>query len=228
MNDVLTNNRDINQYVKRNIVSLRISQDLFDDLTDGDPALTHLAQQLEQEVKKDIPSGIINRSFHYTTAIEFPFASEPYLRSRYGDGSYAVWYASLDLETTIHETAYHMMREQLKIEGLKEIVYQERAVYDVHCRALLVDLTDKRWSHPALVAPDYAPTQQIGKRLQREGHPGLLAPSARAAGNNVAIFRKDVLSDPKVVCYLNYLFDPTTRRTVVERQPGTALMHVEC
>lgn len=228
MDDLLTQNCDFNQDVKRNIVSLRVSQNLFDDLADGDADLALIAQQLEQEVKKDIPTGTLNRSFHYSTAIEYPFATEPYLRNRYGDGGYAVWYASMDLETTIHETAYHMMREQLKIDGLNEIVYQERAVYDVHCRALLVDLSTKRLSHPTLVANDYSFTQQIGKRLQREGHPGLIAPSARAHGNNLVIFRKEVLSNPRIVCYLNYLFDPIARRTTVERQPGKTLMSISC
>ena len=120
-----------------------------------------------------------------------------------------------------------MMREQLKIEGLNEVVYQERAVYDVHCAALLVDLSAKKLQHPALIANDYALTQQIGKRLQGEGHPGLIAPSARAAGNNVVVFRKEVLSNPRIVCYLNYLFDPIECKTKVERQPGITLLEIK-
>lgn len=227
MDDLLSRNRDLNQDLKRNIVSLRISQNLFDDLTDGDESLSVVAQQLEQEVKKDIPIGIIHRSFHYTTAIEYPFSAEPYLHSRYGDGSYAVWYAALELDTSIYETAFHMMREQLKIEGLNEIIYQERAVYDVHCRALLVDLSSRKLQYPELVANDYVFTQQIGKRMHLEGHPGLIAPSARTQGTNAAIFRKEVLSNPRVICYLNYLLNPSTRKIIIERQPGITLFDIQ-
>ena len=41
---------DVHQDVARNIVSLRESQDLFDDLTE-DPAEWMLAQKVEDEVK---------------------------------------------------------------------------------------------------------------------------------------------------------------------------------
>lgn len=46
-------------------------------------------------------------------------------------------------------------------------------------RGVLVDFTEKSKEHPELVAQDYSFTQQIGKRLSSEGHPGILAPSAR-------------------------------------------------
>lgn len=224
MDNLLTHNRDLNQFIKRNIVSLRVSEDLFDDLAEGDQALSAVACALEREVKKDIPSTQLDRAFHYSTAIEYPFSHEPCLSSRFGDSTYAVWYGALALETTIYETAYHMMREELKIEGLDEVVYRERAVYDVNCSALLVDLTGKEPDHPALIADDYGFTQSLGRRLQGEGHPGLIAPSARhAGGGNVVVFRREALSDPKLTCYLTYAFDPRQRLLTVERQPGDVI-----
>lgn len=227
MDDLLTHNRDLNVAVKRNIVSLRVSKDLFDDLSEGDETLSAVACGLECEVKKDISSIQLDRAFHYTTAIEYPFTHEPYLNSRFGDGTYPVWYGALALETTIHETAYHMMREELKIEGLNEVVYRERAVYDVHCRALLVDMTGKESSYPALIADDYHFTQQLGRRLQGEGHPGLIAPSARHAGGcNVVVFRRATLSNPLLSCYLSYAFDPRHSLLTVERQPGEVIARI--
>ena len=56
---------DVHQDVARNIVSLRESQDLFDDLT-GDPAESLLAQKVEDEVKPPPYSSrkpIIDRPF---------------------------------------------------------------------------------------------------------------------------------------------------------------------
>ncbi|BEQ15654.1 hypothetical protein FAK_27200 [Desulfoferula mesophila] len=227
MQGVFDQSRDFDDDVFRNIVSLRESQNLFADLSGGDESLSRLAVELEMRAKKDIPPGMIHRGFHYTTAILYPFESEPYLHSRYGNGSYGVWYGSLSLETSIHETTYHMIRSELNIEGLDETVVRERAVYLVHCRAVLVDLSRKGGEHPALLADDYAFTQGVGARLQGEGHPGLLAPSARhRGGTNLAAFRPEVLSDPRHHCYLTYRLDPIARRLWVERQPGEMVLEL--
>lgn len=225
MEALLSSNRDYNDGVKRNIVSLRHSEDLFDDLSEGDLQQTQLAQALEAQVKHAIPIGSIPRGFHYTTAIEYPFTIEPYLASRYGNGTYPVWYGSLDLQTTIHETCHHMVKEERKIEGQNEIIYRERAVYDMNCQALLIDLVGKETDYPDLIKDGYTFTQTIGQRLYEEGHPGLLAPSARApGGENIAVFRQSTLSNPRVMCYLNYAFDPIENTVQVEREPGVELM----
>jgi len=222
---LLTTNRDFNATVKRNIVSLRTSEDLFDDLTGGDEGLTQTAQAFEALVKDHVPPGVITRGFHYSTAIEYPFVNEPYLQSRYGNGTYPVWYGSPRLETTIYETCYHMARQERGIEGLAESVYRERAVYDVDCRAVLIDLSNKQGDYPQLIEDSYGFTQNIGQRLQGEGHPGLIAPSARLVGeDNVVIFKPSVLDRPRISCYLSYLFDPSDNSVTVEREPGVQLL----
>lgn len=225
MDDLLNSNRDFDGVIKRNIVSLRRSEDLFDDLTDGDATLTRLAQSLEANVKQLIPTGIIARSFHYTTAVEYPFVREPYLMSRYGNGSHPVWYGALDLETTIHETCYHMVREERRIEGHHETIYRERAVYDVDGRAILIDLVGKEQHYPALIEESYHFTQPLGQRMYDEGHPGLIAPSARhRGGENAIIFRQNMLTNPRVTCYLNYLYSATDNTVIVERTSGETLI----
>lgn len=229
MDGLLCCNRDIDQTVKRNIVSLRQSQDLFDDLTGDDSELSALAQALEMQVKKDIPTGVIARGFHYNTAIDYPFSNEPYLSSRFGNGQYPVWYGSLALETTIHETCFHMWREERRIEANSGVIYRERAVYDVDCRALLIDLTGQTASYPDLIADQYHFTQAIGQRLYTEGHPGLIATSARhERGENVAIFRPGVLSNPRISCYLTYSLSLAENVVTVERAPGETLMIWRC
>lgn len=199
----------------RNIVSLRVSQDLFDDLTDGIPRRSAIATAAEMRVKSAIPVGVIARGFHYTTAIEYPF-TEPYMRTRYGDGSYGVWYGALDEPTSIYETVYHMVQDESRIVGLDEEIKRERAVYDVRCDAILIDFSTKRLSHPELLGNDYGPTQAIGQRLAREGHPGLLAPSARCDGTSAAIFNIGVLSNPRLKHYLTYRYLPKEQTVVVE------------
>lgn len=216
--------RDVDGDVFRNIVSLRESEDLFSDLSDGDARLSAVAVTAEMRVKSAIPAGFVGRGFHYTTSITYPFEHEPYLRTRYGNGSFGVWYGGLSLDTTIHETAFHMVQEEAGIEGNQGPVIRERAVYLVQCRALLIDLTGKATSFPGLLADDYGLTHQIGERLHREGHPGLLAPSARHAGGTTLVaFTPTVLSDPRSFCYLTYFCDPVRRTVTVERQPGEVL-----
>jgi hypothetical protein len=219
---------DFNQDVFRNIVSLRESRDLFDDLTDGDPELSSLAIEAEARVKENIPKGLIERGYHYSQAIGYPFETQPFMASRYGDGKFGVWYGSADrMETTIFESSFHMIQDESNIEGLNEIVVRERAVYLIHCEAILFDIVGKEKAFPQLVANDYSFTQAIGRRLSQEGHPGLLAPSARCKGINSVIFNPEVLDSPRHHCYLTYRLDPATRKAEVERQPGEILMVVD-
>lgn len=211
---------DFNDDVLRNIVSLRVSQDLFDDLHDHDAHSTEIAIAAESRVKASIPIGQVERSFHYSTAIDYPFAKEKWQATRYSEGNHPVWYASLDLKTTVYETAYHMIRAEKAIHNTSETVIQERAVYRVHCQAALIDLTEKH--HPSLVhSSDYTATQRIGRRVYEEGHPGLLTLSARhPSGKNAVIFQKRVLSHSRLSCYLTYRFNPSESSLSVERTPG--------
>lgn len=217
--------RDLDGPLWRNIVSLRTAVDLFDDLTDN-AQRSALAVQAEMRVKANLPAGVIARGHHYTTAIEYPFRTEPYLRTRFGDGTQGVWYGAVDSDTTIYETAYHMMRDEARIAGWDEEIRRERAVYEVHCRAILIDLSDKRASHPELVGEDYAPTHAIAQRLIREGHPGVLASSARCTGTTAAIFNVAVLRDPRLQFYLTYRYTPRARAVLVERDVGQPLLRI--
>ena len=221
---LLERTRDFDGKAYRTIVSLRKSEDLFDDLTDGNVNASAIAVEAEARVKSQIPLGFVERGFRYTTSITYPFEHEPYLKTRFGNGSFGVWYGSLALKTTLHETAFHMVKEESGIEGNRDPVYRERAVYLIRCKALLVDLVGKETEFPALIGPDYGFTQQIGERLHREGHPGLLAPSARhRGGTNLVAFSPAILSDPGLFCYLTYTCDPVRREVTVERTVGKAM-----
>ncbi len=227
MERLFTRAVDFRKDVFRNIVSLREQEDLFDDLADGDIALSAIAIEAEARVKETLPLGLIERGFHYSLAIGYPFETQPFMASRYGDGTYGVWYASADsLETSIWETAYHMIRDEANIQGLRETVIRERAVYLVHCQGILLNLVGREKDYPQLVADDYSYTQGIGRRLAREGHPGLQAPSARCPGKNVAIFNPAILSNPRNHLYLTYRFDPAGGTVAVERAPGEVLLTV--
>lgn len=221
---------DVHRDVARNIVSLRQSQDLFDDLTDK-PAESLLAQAVEAEVKP--PSyrshtPIIDRPFEdaaWCNAIIWPFRH--WQASRFSDGAYGVWYGSDSVETTVYESAYHWYRGLLCDAGYEgETVIAERKVYLVACGAALLDFRKAAVEHTDLLHPsDYAFTQSVGARIHREGHPGLLIQSVRRrAGENVAIFNPGVLSNPRHHCQLSYRLEGD--RIVVEKRPGATWISV--
>lgn len=218
---------DFRQDVFRNIVSLRESEDLFDDINDDNEDFSAVACEAEMSVKSNLPVGIIARGYHYNTAIGYPFETQPFMRTRFSDGRYGVWYGSPGFETTIYESAYHMMRRVQAIEGVSETIIRERAVYKVFCQALLLDLSEKAGDFPQLLDNDYTFTHQIGARVHREGHPGLIAPSARHHGQtNVVIFKKEILSNARNHCYLTYELNPATGHMNVSRQEGESLLTI--
>lgn len=222
---------DIHQDCARNIVSLRESQDLFDDLTDN-PAEWLLAQSVEDEVKPHLyrsHTPIIDRPFEdaaWFNAIGWPFTH--WQTSRFSDGSYGVWYGADSVETTVYESAYHWYHGLLCDAGFeRESVVAERKVYMVACKAALLDFRQAALKHSELLHPtDYDFSQLVGARIHREGHPGLLIQSVRQPnGESFAVFNPAVLSNPQLSCQLTYRLDGG--KVVVEKQPGTVWLTLD-
>ncbi len=210
----------------RNIVSLRVSQDLFDDLSDR-PADWDAAIALEVATKPPAFTSaqpVLHRPFEearWNDAIHYPFRH--WMRSRYSDGSFGVWYGADSVKTTVHETVHHWVHGLIRDAGFEhEPVVAERKVYAVTCRAVLLDFRDAVRTHPELLDPDDTrAARAVGARLQREGHPGLMIPSVRhPAGLNHVLFTPTVLSDVRLNCQLSYRLEGG--RVRVEKRPGTA------
>ena len=222
---------DLKRDVFRNIVSLRQSQDLFDDLTD-DPAEWQIAQRVESEIKPVTyrsHTPVIHRPFEeaeWFNAIGWPFRY--WQATRFSDGSYGVWYGAESVETTVHETAWHWYNGLLADAGFQnERVVAERKVYAVACQAALLDFTGLTGEYPDLLHPrDYSAAQRVGARIHHEGHPGLLIQSARHRdGRNVAIFNAAVLANPRMKCHLSYRLEDG--HITVQKQPGRTWMRVD-
>lgn len=195
----------------RNIVSIKHSQALFDDLSDS-PAEQAIAVAAELAAKPPCygESPIINRPFEeaqYRAAIGWPF--EHWSESRYSTGRFGVWYGASDLATTVHETVHHWLRFLSDAGFDTEPQRAERKIYRVHCEALLLDLRGLCRLHPGeLDGECYTATQALGQRLVHEGHPGLLSRSARGEGDVGVIFNAKVLSNPRPYCFLSYWLLP--------------------
>ena len=219
---------DVHRDVIRNIVSIRASQDLFDDLTDN-PDEWALAQRVEAQVRPPpYRSGtpMIHRPFEdaqWFNAIAWPF--NHWRASRFSDGSFGVWYGCDSAQATVYESAYHWYRWFLRDAGFEnEPVVGERKLYTVTCAAALLDFRPLVTDYPDLLhKTDYTVAQSVGAKIHREGHPGLLIPSVRyAQGENYVVMNPAVLSNPRFHCQLTYRVDGP--RIVVEKTVGQTWM----
>jgi hypothetical protein len=201
---------EVQQDLVRNIASLSVAQNLFDDLSEN-PEAQQLAQQVEAAVKPKLYASrqpIIGRPFEdaaWFNAISYPFKN--WQASRFSDGSFSVWYGSDSAETSVYETAYHWYHGLLYDAGYQEeTITVERKLHKVFCAAALLDFRAASERHHRLLHQiDYAASQAVGARIHREGHPGLIIPSARhPSGTIYAIFNPRVLSRPRPHNCLTY------------------------
>jgi RES domain len=221
---------DIQHHVFRNIVSIRASQDLFDDLSD-DPQEWALAQQVEDDVKPppyQSATPIIDRPFEdalWFNAIDWPF--KHWQASRFCNGSFGLWYGCSTVQTSVYETVHHWLNGLLKDAGFdQEGVVGERKIYSVSCQGALLDFRALHERFAGLSHPsDYSQAQVMGARLHHEGHPGLITPSVRhPQGENYVIFNPKVLARPQLKAHLTYRVHEGHVR--VEKQTGVKWMGI--
>ena len=133
----------------------------------------------------------------------------------------------VSIEATVYETAYHWYHGLLTDAGFETLpVIGERKLYSVACDAALLDLRPLAASYPGLLhKTDYTYARSVGARIHREGHPGIVVPSARlATGENFAVFNPAVLSNPRSNCQLTYRVDGA--RIVIEKKPGMKWLQI--
>ncbi|MBI3370786.1 MAG: RES family NAD+ phosphorylase [Betaproteobacteria bacterium] len=226
--DLLAEVVDFHGDLVRNIKGIRDSQNLFDDLSQDpeDLAVAVVAESAER-VPSDAP--LITRPFDYGAVINYPFVNFNGQGTRFSDGlAYGVWYGSLELETTVYETAHHwhefvadsFSREDREIVG-------ERRILRVRCDAILIDLRGKERREKRLLdRHDYRYTQQLGRYLKEQNQNGLLVRSARCRGTNADLFAARVLSRVRDLCFLTYRMNPTQDLVRVERTPGRKWLEI--
>ena len=219
----------------RNIVSLRESENLYDDLTD-DPAIQEAASLLEMGTKPEFTAPpIIRRPFEEAEQLDavaqvigWPF--EHPAESRYSAGRFGVWYGAVDELTTVHETVYHWRRfvEDSAASEAETDLSVHRRLYRVACLAPMLDLRPHLNDHPELLDPDsYHACQRLGATLHSSHQPGLVTRSVRyAAGAVLASFTPEVLENPRVICFLTYRWNREADNVVVERERGRSWVEI--
>jgi hypothetical protein len=231
--DLISEVEDFHGDLVRNIQTIRVSQDLFDDLSD-DPAARAVAVAAEGVGRIASAAPLITRPFDYGSVVTFPFVQFNGHATRFSDGlRYGAWYGSLELETTVYETVHHRSRFlRDAFAGEDRTIASERRVFEVRCDAILIDLRGKDRKEKRLVdRASYAFTQPLGGYLRDQGTNGLLVRSARdlrpKGGVNAALFRAEPLSRVRDLCHLTYLMNPTQDSARVERTPGKLWMEIK-
>ena len=221
--ELVATNVDIHDDLIRNIPGIRVSQYVFDDLS-GDPRDWEIAIAAEGQERIPTASALITRPFDYGTVISYTFDSANWQESRFSDARrFGVWYGSLDVETTVYETAWHWYRfVNDSFAGEDRQVTTDRRVCAVRCDALLLDLRGKHDTYPDLVSrTSYAFTHQVGDYVHDQGLNGLLCQSARCDGVNAAIFRPERLSNVRERLFLTYQVNVARDTFAAQRTPGT-------
>jgi RES domain len=219
--DLFSANVDFHDDLVRNIPGIRASQNLFDDLSDK-PADWDIAIAAEGAERIPTAASLITRPFDYGTVISYTFDSSHWQATRFSDGSsYGIWYGSMQIETTVYESAWHWYRFVLdSFPGEDREITTERRVFDVRCDALLIDLRGRQTVYPDLLSrSSYVFTHQVGRYAHEQDLNGLLVHSARCDGINAAIFKAERLSNVRDRTFLTYRLNVARDTFVAERTP---------
>ena len=130
--------------------------------------------------------------------------------TRYSDGSYPVFYSSLDPTTAEAEVA-HWFRKGFggRPQGQRSAYYQ---CFTCLFEGKEKDLRDKQSEWPDLLHDsDYTFCNRIGAEAVRLELDGLVVPSARQEnGSNLPVFKRSAIRDPEAQSLVKITLDPQT------------------
>jgi hypothetical protein len=135
-----------------------------------------------------------------------PFCHVNRRGSRFGDGTYGVYYAARELATAVAETAWHIARFHRDTADPPLETAMRVLVGRIDAR--LHDLRGDAACGRLLDPDDYRESQAFGRRLRAAASNGIVYPSVRRAGGEcVGAFRPRVVGRPSQERHLRYRFD---------------------
>jgi hypothetical protein len=125
--------------------------------------------------------------------------------SRFSDGSYGVYYASIELETAIHETVYR--REIFLRRTHEPPCHIDMRVYEGKVLKPMHNLRTKAYS-PLHDPDDYSAAQAFASHLRIKGSWGMVYNSVRHKGGEcIAALCPPAVSIPRQAQHLAYIWD---------------------
>ena len=126
--------------------------------------------------------------------------------TRFSDGSFPVFYSSLDLTTAEAEVRHWFPQFSGQPNGSRTGYYQR---FSCQFDGIEIDLRPKIDQWPDLVHDtDYTFCNQLGAEAERSEVDAFLTWSARHKGTNVPIFRRDAIGNPIREGVVAFTYDP--------------------
>jgi hypothetical protein len=159
-----------------------------------------------------------------TTPIMAAFTHLNPAGSRFSDGTYGVYYAGIDVDTAIAETAHHQARF-LRESGEQPIEVDMRC-YLADIDVDLIELRGEQARRPDLYLPDnYAASQAFGREHRAGGADGIVWDSVRHAGGQcVGIFRPRCISPCMQGAHYAFVWDGTRIAQTYQKSDLTPLI----
>ena len=130
--------------------------------------------------------------------LDGPFRPKQGLQStRFSDGSFTVFYGSLELETAETEVRHHLCTGYSGKPDRRRVAWFQ--CFRCHFDGYVKDLRTKQEEWPDLTHKnDYEFCNRLGAEARETSLDGLLAPSTRhSGGTNLPVFIRSALSDPR-------------------------------
>ena len=167
----------------------------------------------EQELRALLAAAGYETSLEELCDAPFRLKRRLGMATRYSNGSYPIFYSSLDPETAMAEVAYWFRK------GFGGSPQGQRSAYYQRFTCLFEgkekDLRDKQSEWPELVHDsDYTFCNRIGAEAVRLELDGLVVPSARRErGSNLPVFKRPAIRDPESQDVVKITLDPRTGET---------------
>lgn len=150
-------------------------------------------EQSTQELRQTIAAAGYKTGLN--ELLDSPFRRKPE-RSRFSDGSFPVFYSSLDTKTAEAESMHHFPRYAGRPKDSRPMFFRR---FSCRFEGVEKDLRPKLGEWPDLInSSDYTFCNHLGEEARVSGIDGMLAPSARRSeGTNLPVFQRRALSDPE-------------------------------
>lgn len=207
---------------------------LFDDI--ADPADWDLLAKAEMVTNPRIYEEIGNIALvpverrvggNGASYVMAPFTHvTPDRASRFADGSFGAYYAANNIETAIHEHAFHMARHFARTAEPEGWISQVRELVGAIDRQL-IDI--RAGDNAALLDPDsYKESQAFARQQRGAGGDGIVYPSVcNPGGECFAAFWPDVMTIPLQTDHYAYHWNGVTIDYVKRRSDNEAVLKLE-
>ena len=140
-------------------------------------------------------------------------------RTRFSDGSFPVFYSSLDAVTAQAEVKHWLPKFIGQARVTRKVYYRQfSCTFEGQEKDLRPKVTE--W-HGLIADDDYTFCNHIGAEAKRLELDGIVTVSVRrSGGDNLPVFFRSAIKDPELEVLLAMTFDPGTRRIVVEQLDG--------